>query len=141
MTDDDDTVLTEGHGTVESTAPVDRRRRAGEAARVAIARALPAQTPPVTDIHQLEFRPPEVPSGGTVRYRARVDLEVAHVPEFDAEWRIRQRTPRELSPGEILADERRRRRAWRRRALVTVSAVSLIVLLAGAAGIWALQRL
>jgi hypothetical protein len=142
MTDDDDTVLTEGHGTVESTAPsAARRTPQTEAARFAVARALPAQAPPVTDVHLLEFRAPDVPSGSTVRYKARVDLEVSHIPDFDAEWKIRQRVPRQLSPSEILAHEQRRRRAWRRRALITVAGVSLIVLLAGAAGIWALQRL
>jgi len=143
MPDDDDTVLTEGHGTLEDTAPIVARRVAQTEARAkfTVGRALPPQLPPVTDIHLLEFRPPEVPSGSTVRYKVRTDPVVSQVPDFDASWKVRQRTPRELSPGEIVAHQNDDRRAWRRRATITVAAVTLVVLAAAAVGIWALQRL
>jgi hypothetical protein len=143
MPDNDDTVVTENHGTIEDTAPVVQRRVAQTeaAAKFTVGRALPPQMPPVTDIHLLEFRPPEVPSGGIVRYKARIDLEVSQIPDFDAEWKVRQRVPRELSPGEIVAHQNDDQRAWRRRALVTVGVVTLVVLVAGATGIWALQQL
>jgi hypothetical protein len=143
MPDDDDTVLTEGHGTIEDTAPIVARRvsQTEVAAKFTVGRALPPQAPPVTDIHQLEFRPPEVPSGGVVRYQVRSELEVTQVPDFDASWKIRQRVPRELSAGEIVAHQNDDRRAWRRRASITVAAVSLVVLAAAGAGIWYLQGL
>jgi hypothetical protein len=143
MPDPDDTVLTEGHGTIEDTAPIVARRVAQteSSAKFTVGRALPPQGPPVTDIHLLEFRAPEVPAGGVVRYRVRSDLEVTRLPDFDAEWKVRQRAPRELSATEVVVHQLDDRRAWRRRALITVAAVSLAVLVLAGAGIWALQRL
>ncbi|GAA4177778.1 hypothetical protein [Gryllotalpicola koreensis] len=144
MPDTDDTVLTEGHGTIEDTAPIVARRVAQTEsvdAKFTVGRALPPQGPPVTDIHLLEFRPPEVPAGGVVRYRVRSDLEVTQVPDFDAEWKVRQRAPRELSATEVVAHQQDGRRAWRRRAVITVGVISLAVLILAGAGIWALQQL
>ena len=143
MPEPDDTVLTEGHGTIEDTAPVAARRVAQTEsvdAKFTVGRALPPQGPPVTDIHLLEFRPPEVPAGGVVRYKVRSNLEVTQVPDFDAEWKIRQRTPRALSPTEIVAHQHDDRRAWRRRAIIAVVAIWLGVIVVAGAGIWALQR-
>jgi len=143
MPDNDDTVVTEGHGTIEDTAPVVARRVAQTeaAAKFTVGRALPPQAPPVTDIHLLDFRPPEVPSGSIVRYKARTNIEVTQVPDFDASWKVRQRVPRQLSAHEIVAHQNDGRRAWRRRALIMVGAIWLAVIVAAAAGIWALQRL
>ena len=143
MPDNDDTVITENHGTIEDTAPIVARRVAQteSATKFTVARALPPQTPPVTDIHLLEFRAPEVPSGSVVRYKVRADVVVTQIPDFDAEWKIRQRTPRALSPSEIVAHQNDDHRAWRRRAIITVGLVTLIVLLAAGAGIWYLQHL
>jgi len=141
MPDNDDTVLTEGHGTIEDTAPVVARRVAQtESAKFTVGRALPPQAPPVTDIHLLEYHPPEVPVGGVVRYKTRSDLEVTQIPDFDAEWKIRQRTPRELSASEVVAHQNDGRRSWRRRAVVTVGAIWLAVIVLAGAGIWALQH-
>jgi hypothetical protein len=143
MSDNDDTVLTEGHGTIEDTAPIAVRRvsQTESAAKFTVGRALPPQAPPVTDIHMLEFRLPDVPSGSVVRYKPRTDPEIAHVPDFDASWKIRQRKPRELAASEVVAHQHDGRRAWRRRALLTVAGVSVIVIAACIVGIWALQRL
>ncbi|AYG03010.1 hypothetical protein [Gryllotalpicola protaetiae] len=143
MPEPDDTVRTESHGTIEDTAPVVARRVAQTEsvdAKFTVGRALPPQGPPVTDINLLEFRPPEVPAGGVVRYKVRANLVVTQVPDFDAEWKIRQRTPRALSPTDIVAHQNDDRRVWRRRAVIIVGAVSLVVLAAGLAGIWALQQ-
>ncbi|GAA4160422.1 hypothetical protein GCM10022286_16400 [Gryllotalpicola daejeonensis] len=143
MPDTDDTVVTEGHGTIEDTAPVLARRVAQteSATKFTVGRALAPQAPPVTDIHLLDFRPPEVPAGSVVRYKARTDLEVTQVPDFDAEWKIRQRTARAISVSEIVAHQNDARRAWRRRALITVGAIWLGVIVLAGAGIWALQHL
>lgn len=140
---DDDTVLTEGHGTIEDTAPVAVRRVAQTQpeAKFTVGRALPPQAPPVTDIHLLEFRPPEVPSGSVVRYKPRVSSEVTELPHFDASWEVRRRTPRPIASGDIVAHQLDDRRAWRRRALLTVACVSAAALLVGAAGLWALAQL
>lgn len=144
MTDpfaDDDTVLTEGHGTLDDTAKIMRPGRPDPAADIIRARALPPQAPPVTDINQLEYRPPETPSGTVARYKPRTSLEVTHVPEFDAEWRIRQRAPRPLSALDVVAHQLDDRRLWRRRMIITVSAVAVVAVALGALGLWALARL
>ncbi|MCL2515086.1 MAG: hypothetical protein FWD85_13010 [Microbacteriaceae bacterium] len=138
---DDDTVLTEGHGTMDDTAPVRRTPPPDPAASIFRGRALPPQAPPVTDIHLLEFRPPETPSGTVARYRPRADVEVAEIPDFDAEWRVRQRTPRDISATDVVAHQLDDRRTWRRRATLTVTVVAVVALVAGVVALWVLARL
>ncbi len=139
---DDDTVLTEEHEPIEDTAPVIvRRAQTHSQAKFTPGRALPPQSPPVTDVHLLEFRPPEVPSGGVVRYRVRTTLEVTELPDFDAEWRVRQREPRAIAASDIIAHQLDGRRAWYRRAVLTVTIVTALAVALGAAGLWALARL
>ena len=132
----DDTVLTEGHGTIDDTAPIKRVR-----ADVIRARALPPQSPPVTDIHLLEFRPPDTPSGTVARYKPRASLEVTELPDFDAAWRVRQRVPRRVGAVDVIAQELDERRVWRRRMIVTVSLVAVVAIAVGVVGLWALSRL
>jgi hypothetical protein len=139
--DNDDTVLTEGHGTLDDTAPIKRPGRPDPGANIIRARALPPQSPPVTDIHLLEFRPPETPSGTVARYKPRASLEVSELPDFDAEWRVRQRTPRPVAAGDVVAHELDERRTWRRRMLITVSLVVVVAVVAGVVGLWALSKL
>jgi len=144
MTDpfaDDDTVLTEGHGTLDDTAKIRRPGRPDPAANIIRARALPPQAPPVTDINLLEFRPPETPSGTVARYKVRASFEVTKLPDFDAEWQVRQRTPRPISAVDVVAHELDDRRAWRRRMIITVSVVAVVAVAAGIVGLWALSRL
>jgi hypothetical protein len=144
MPDLDDTVATGTGGEPDDdTAPVLVRRQtvSQSATQFTVGRALPPQAPPVTDIHLLEFRPPEVPSGSTVRYRARVDLEVTELPDFDATWQGEQRRPRTVDTQALLAHQLDDRRRWRRRAVVTVVVVSVLAVAAGVLGIWALQQL
>jgi hypothetical protein len=138
---DDDTVLTEGHGTMDDTAPVRRVSPPDPQASIFRGRALPPQSPPVTDIHLLEFRLPETPSGTVARYRPRVGLEVTEIPEFDAEWRVRQRAPRDIAATDVVAHQLDHRRSWRRRAVVTVIAVAVVAIAAGVAAFWLLSRL
>jgi hypothetical protein len=95
----------------------------------------------VTDIHLLEFRLPETPSGTVARYRPRVGLEVTEIPEFDAEWRVRQRAPRDIAATDVVAHQLDHRRSWRRRAVVTVIAVAVVAIAAGVAAFWLLSRL
>ncbi|MFC4242443.1 hypothetical protein ACFOYW_03580 [Gryllotalpicola reticulitermitis] len=139
--DNDDTVLTEGHGTLDDTAAIRRPGRPDPSANIVRARALPPQAPPVTDIHLLEFRAPEVPSGSVVRYKPRANPEVSELPDFDAAWRVRQRTPRAVAPVDVIAHEFDDRRAWRRRMIVTVTVVAVVALAVGVVGLWALSRL
>lgn len=139
--DNDDTVVTEGHGTLDDTAAITRPGRADPRANVILARALPPQAPPVTDIHLLEFRLPDTPSGTVARYKPRASLEVTELPDFDAAWRVRQRAPLAAGALDVIAREFDERRAWRRRMIVTVSVVAVVAVAAGIVGLWALSRL
>lgn len=137
--DDDDTVVTEGHGTLDDTAAIPRPRV--DPANVIRARALPPQAPPVTDIHLLEFHPPETPSGTVARYKPRASREVTELPDFDAEWQVRQRTPRRVEAVDVVAHQLDDRRAWRRRMIITVSAVTIVAIALGVLGLWGLSHL
>jgi hypothetical protein len=140
---DDDTVRTEGHGTIEDTNPIAVRRvsQTQSGAKFTPGRALPPQSPPVTDIHLLEFHPPEVPSGSVARYKPRSDFQVTEIPEFDAEWVVRKRAPREIAPGDVVAHQADGRRAWHRRVWLTVIGITLAAAAVAVVGIEFLSHL